>query len=452
MPDSYDDVASSNDDVARSGDDRLVSLARTDPTVALPSARAGDSFENYLYDPQDDRIRPFRGMRYDEFAKCRLGIPVMGQLLDYWRDLYEAPFVGVTSDGTVVPGLYPVCDVPDEFAAPTARMVEAARGVLDLLTDEERDRFCHEVDAPEWRAWSNPEFLVHEVGLRLENLSAEKVAAFVELVRASLSDEGFRRVTLLMKLNGFLGSLVDLPTVLGELSYQVAIYGTPSTDTPWGWQLFGHHVAINVFADGPREVVAPAFMGAEPNVLTATGDVLFAKRQQLALDLVTSLTASQVETAVLYESVRDPRMPEGRISRFDERHLAGAFQDNRVIPYEGLRASELSEDQRQRLLALIEEHLTLLPPGPAAAKVAEVRAHLSDTYLCWIGGTDGVQPFYFRIQSPVLLAEFDHHAGIWLNNEFPALFHIHTTLRYPNGNDYGKAYLANRGGGTAGAR
>jgi hypothetical protein len=145
-------------------------------------------------------------------------------------------------------------------------------------------------------------------------------------------------------------------------------------------------------------------------------------------------------------------MPEGRISRFDERHLAGAFQDNRVIPYEGLRASELSEDQRQRLLALIEEHLTLLPPGPAAAKVAEVRAHLSDTYLCWIGGTDGVQPFYFRIQSPVLFAEFDHHAGIWLNNEFPALFHIHTTLRYPNGNDYGKAYLANRGGGTAGAR
>ena len=42
-----------------------------------------------------------------------------------------------------------------------------------------------------------------------------------------------------------------------------------------------------------------------------------------------------------------------------------------------------------------------------------------------------------RIQSPVVLTELDHHAGVWLNNRLPARFHIHTTLSHPNGGDYG---------------
>ena len=41
-----------------------------------------------------------------------------------------------------------------------------------------------------------------------------------------------------------------------------------------------------------------------------------------------------------------------------------------------------------------------------------------------------------------ILTELDHHAGIWLANRLPARFHVHTTLRLPNGNDYGKAYIA----------
>jgi hypothetical protein len=68
----------------------------------------------------------------------------------------------------------------------------------------------------------------------------------------------------------------------------------------------------------------------------------------------------------------------------------------------------------------------------------EIRSHLDQTYVTWIGGLDDDQPFYYRVQSPVVVAEFDHHAGIWLTNPFPARFHIHTTLRLPNGHDYGR--------------
>ena len=46
-------------------------------------------------------------------------------------------------------------------------------------------------------------------------------------------------------------------------------------------------------------------------------------------------------------------------------------------------------------------------------------------------------PFYYRIQSPVVFIEFDHHAGVFLTNAEPAKFHVHTIVRTPNGNDYG---------------
>ena len=91
---------------------------------------------------------------------------------------------------------------------------------------------------------------------------------------------------------------------------------------------------------------------------------------------------------------------------------------------------------------MIEDFLLLLKPRQRALTMADVDAHWADTRFSWYGATDGSQPFYFRVQSPTILAELDHHAGVWLNNRLPARFPVHPTLRLPNGNDYAKAYLA----------
>jgi hypothetical protein len=48
---------------------------------------------------------------------------------------------------------------------------------------------------------------------------------------------------------------------------------------------------------------------------------------------------------------------------------------------------------------------------------------------------------YYRIQSPVVIFEFDDHSGVWLTNTVPQPFHIHTTERTPNGNDYARAFV-----------
>lgn len=152
-------------------------------------------------------------------------------------------------------------------------------------------------------------------------------------------------------------------------------------------------------------------------------------------------TPEEVDTAVMYEQMIDPNMPEGRVHPGDERHLAGAFQDNRVIPYEGIRAAELSEEALDNLMALVETFLVILPSGPRKAKLREVRKHLEDSYFSWIGGHQPGDVFYYRFQSPVLIIELDHHCGVFLDYDVPQRFHVHTVTRVPNGNDYGRKWV-----------
>ncbi|WP_419702901.1 DUF3500 domain-containing protein [Promicromonospora sp. NFX87] len=396
-----------------------------------------ESFRAYLPDPDDPDVVQWRGLGYEEFSRRKRSPDFVQELLASWQELYDQPFVGVTSDGVVrddVHRLRPV-DMPD--AAP----VRAAEQLLDALTADERKQFCHPVDASEWRAWSNPEFVIHRVGLRLEELNEPAVRAVLDMVRASLSPEGFERLEEAMALNGFLGDLVGLPALMNDRSYWVSLFGVPSLHGAWGWQVFGHHVAVSFVSVAGRHVVAPVFLGAEPALSDDARPPLFDARERLAIELASSLTTEQRAEAVVYASVLDPAMPEGRLHPADERHVAGAFHDNRVIPYEGLRADALSEDQWRVLRAIVEDFFLLLTEPQRKLALQEVDDHRDETWFAWYGATDGSQPFYLRVHSPVVLAELDHHAGVWLANKLPARFHVHTTLRLPNGNDYGRAYV-----------
>ncbi|MDN4478966.1 DUF3500 domain-containing protein [Demequina sp. SYSU T00039] len=396
-----------------------------------------DSYTAFLYPLDDEKLAPWRGMGVDEFSAIKRSPDFVQALLGDWRSLYEQPFVGITTGGVVRDGVHPLGEARPNDPEP----VDAARVLVDLLDAERREALLHDLDAPDWRAWSNPEFVIHRVGLRLEEQDDAVVEAVHALMRASLSTAGYARAREAMELNGYLGELTGLETLMNDRSYWIALYGTPSVDAPWGWQLFGHHLALNVVFVGGRQVIAPVFIGAEPALSDGERAPLFDARERLAIELAESLSAEQRGEAVVYATVLDPAMPEGRVHPADERHLAGAFRDNRVIPYEGIRADRLTSAQRVLLRAIVEDFLLLLPDAQRERALSEVADYLPETHLAWYGATDGSQPFYFRIQSPVILAELDHHAGVWLSNRVPQRFHVHTTLRLPNGNDYGKAYL-----------
>ncbi|CAI3797386.1 DUF3500 domain-containing protein [Pseudarthrobacter sp. MM222] len=402
------------------------------------------SFREFLFSPDHPRVAEIRGLNAREYAVAATTDSFAGPMIEGWKELYPQPFKGITNDGLPRPGLYPLAAARQGEEAPTAAMVAAARKLLSAATSNEMSRLTYAVDATEWQSWANPEFMQHDTGLRLDELDSDVRDAALAVVEASLSPAGFQLVRNLMRINGFLGDLVELPLLLNEFSYNFALYGEPSETAPWGWQLFGHHVALNCLVAGTQLVISPVFLGAEPDGIDAgphRGVKVFKERIALARQLMAALPDGRRQEATVYEAMVDPAMPDGRIHSGDERHLGGCFQDNRVIPYEGILVSSMPAEARAVLDDVVEDFIAYLPQGPRAARRREIQEHYGETWFSWIGGWKAPEAFYFRLQSPVLILELDHHTGVFLSNDEPAPFHMHTVVRTPNGNDYGRALV-----------
>ncbi|RMD40597.1 hypothetical protein DV735_g4535, partial [Chaetothyriales sp. CBS 134920] len=370
--------------------------------------------------------------------------PWLYNLSKTWESLLEEPFHGVTTDGTIVPDLFKRQDEK----LPIQDIVSAAQNVLDQLSPEQRSGVLFPLNAREWRAWSNPEFLLRPLGLRLEEVSEPVVASILSVIEKSFSAKGYQKALIAMRINHFLGELCQLPKILNQYSYNFLIFGTPDTSSPWGWSLYGHHLCLNTFFIGSQIVVSPTFTGAEPNLIDAgpwSGSEILRLEGDLGLQLMASLPIAAQKQAQIFTELRDPQMnltgnlKTDRWNQDDQRHLCGAFRDNRVVPYEGLRVSSFTPTQRIILLKIIEEFVLYLPDTARQKRLELVEAHFDETYFCWIGSYGERDPFYYRIQSPVIVCEFDHHSGVFLTNDQPAKFHTHTIIRTPNGGDYGNA-------------
>lgn len=267
--------------------------------------------------------------------------------------------------------------------------------------------------------------------------------AALSVLRASLSPEGYDKAVKAMRINNFLGELVKSPRVMNEFSYNFVLFGTPSTTRPWGWSFYGHHLCLNLFFYKSQIVASPWFTGAEPNEIDAgphAGTRVMQVEEEMGLRLMQSLPAEVQKKAQVYALMYDPAMPPGRWNRDDQRHVCGAYRDNRIVPYEGVNVGEMFNDSQRALLErILEQYLLYLPARARDLKMQQIREFENETWFCWIGGFEDQDPFYFRVQSPVVLIEFDHHSGVILTNEEPKKFHIHTLLRTPNGGDYGYA-------------
>jgi hypothetical protein len=369
-------------------------------------------------------------------AQTRLQSPRAGDLFGTWAKLGAEPFKGMTTDGKVMPGLYSL----QPADAPVAQMVDAVGLLLAQLTPEQRQAMSFPVDSDKWWQWQNTEIYVENYGLRLDEVADSVREAVMDMLRASLSQHGYETSRAVMRLNRFLGDLVGGPQVLGEWAYIFCLFGTPDAVKPWGWQLFGHHLSLNCLVIDRQMVLSPTFLGAEPayaDVGPFAGTSLFEDEERDGLALMRSFSGGQQARAIVAHAMMGGDLPPGRRHFADNLHLGGAHQDNRIVPYEGLPCAELTAEQRRRLIDLIARYMAPLPSGPLQQRMAEIERHLAATHFCWIGGTSDASPFYYRIQSPVVFIEFDHHAGVFLTNAEPAKFHVHTIVRTPNGNDYG---------------
>jgi hypothetical protein len=350
-------------------------------------------------------------------------------LLALSQDPLAEPFKGVTTDGTVIPNLFPI----RASGVSTGPVREAAGRFLAALTPEQRGRTAYSVDDAEWRKWNNVHRYTRQ-GVSFKELTERQRELAFDVLRAGLSAGGLEKSRAVMRLNGYLGEVIGNLEEYGEGLYWLTVMGEPSATEPWGWQLDGHHLVINYFVLGDQVVMTPTFMGSEP---------VTAKSGRFAGTTVLHQEAQQGEALMVTLSPEQRAVAVIRAEKARGNALAQAFRDNLVLDYAGIRATALTEAQRGLLFAIVAEYVGNMDEGHARLKMEEVRAHLDDTYFAWIGdiGPDAV--FYYRVQSPVILIEFDHQGPIALPGprDVPTREHVHTVVRTPNGNDYGKDLL-----------
>lgn len=366
--------------------------------------------------------------------------PFLQPVLDAAAASTAEPLVGITTDGRARGGLFPL----HATGVSTAPIVEAAQDFLAKLDARQRAKIMFDLEADERRLWFNIHPNVFRHGLILEDLAPAQRKAALHLMETTLSARGFAQARDIMRINALLIEVTGKAGDYGEWPYFVTLFGSPSPDAPWGWQIDGHHLNLNFFVLGDQLVFTPSFMGSEPcRVMHGplAGTEVFVPEARAGLALVRSLDADQAGKAVLRASILPDDLPPELRHPVDGRTAAGAFKDNAVIPYAGVRGDAMSDTQRRLLIKLIGTYVGWARDGHAAVKMSEVEAHLNETHFAWMGATGDEGPFYYRVHSPVVLIEFDHHPGIVFDNLEPSHHHVHTIIRTPNGGDYGADLL-----------
>ncbi len=338
------------------------------------------------------------------------------------------PFVGVTTNGTPEKGLFGI----HSTGVSTEPVRKATEAFLAAIPEDLRAKSTFPIDDLEWRKWFNIH-LAERQGLEFTELTeAQRKLAF-DMLAAGLSAKGLKLSKDIMHLNYTIAEITGNYDVYGDLLYNLTFMGTPSATEPWGWQIEGHHLIINYFVLGDQVVMTPTFMGSEPVKATSgkyAGTEILTTETEKGLAMIHALDARQQAKAILSSS------------KTKDNNLGEAYEDNLVLDYAGIQGKDLNDSQRAVLLDLIGEYVANMDPGHARVKMDEVRQHLDRTYFAWIGKTDDDSVFYYRVHSPVILIEFDHQLPVALKGpRVPNRKHIHTVVRTPNGNDYGKDLL-----------
>ncbi|KPA38949.1 hypothetical protein FLAG1_08187 [Fusarium langsethiae] len=384
----------------------------------------GEGFRQYLPDLNQPRFQDMKkqdAYKYAENFKKNGQPPWLHGLYLHWRKLFNEPYQGITSDGVVRDGLFEL----QEEGIPIESIVKAANSLCNSLSEGQKHKTFYHIDS-----------------IRLDEVTDDLRTKVLKVLELTLSAEGYEKAIGAMRVNHFLGELVESPSIMNEFSYNFALFGDPSTTRPWGFSFYGHHLCLNVFLYRSQIVVSPWFTGAEPNLIDDgpyKGTRILHREEDLGLRLMQGLSPEQQKAAQVYELMKDPAMPHARWNHDDQRHLCGAYRDNRVVPYEGIVVSGMTDEQQRYVLDIANEFLLYLPATARQIRLEQIKKWFHETHFCWIGGYKDEDPFYYRIQSPVAIFEFDHHSGVFLNNQEPAKFHIHTLLRTPNKGDYGMA-------------
>jgi hypothetical protein len=302
---------------------------------------------------------------------------------------------------------------------------------LDTFKPEDREKVLFDFDDAERKDWSNlPTRNYPRKGVSLAEMSNPGRFVAHELMRASLSSQGYLKAAAVFHREQILLNNGGDSANFGTGKYYFGVFGNPAADKRWGWQLDGHHLALNfTIVDGVM-TGAPALWGAHPDQIERGDEAgwrVFAAERDKGYALVHSLTQQQRSTAILSEA-----LPPGLFT--------GPKRDKALQTPVGLAASELNATQRGLLWTLIDEYVNNQIEAVARAHREKIEKEgIEKVHFAWMGSTDPARSCYFRVHGPSILIEYDNTGR---DREERDTNHIHSMFRDPS-NDYGEDLLKN---------
>lgn len=327
--------------------------------------------------------------------------------------------------------------VPDHARSAT-QMAAAAGALVAMLDDDQRQAATFDLRTDERATWSNlPISMVRPAGLLVGDMNDSQRAALHDLLRASMSSQGYAKFSGIMRLDDLLFDIENAQLDAGpdneqtrrrrEFSktrssgnYAVSVFGNPA-ESNWGWKIAGHHGAASFTVANGAVGFTPTFIGSSPMTVQSgkyAGWSVLPHEGSRGVELMESLSPQQRKAALIEDEAPDDIFEgPGRRASLDQ--------------YEGLKTDELTVGQMRLLQALVSEYVRNADFDAAEAQLALIGAgNWEDLWFSWRGPVDIDGEFYYRVHGPRVLIEY--------NRQNPN--HDHSIIRDPQ-NDYGEDWL-----------
>lgn len=253
-------------------------------------------------------------------------------------------------------------------------------------------------------------------GLSFNEMTETQRNAALDLLKASLSEQGFQKARNIMALENVLREVENRSSddkYRDPLNYYITIFGEPGEENIWGWRLEGHHISINFSsADGKIASSTPTFWGSNPGVVRTgryTGRQVLKQETDLGFTLVNSLDPSQARIAVIATKAPSDIITGNR--------RKAELQEPTGLPF-----SQMNAQQKKLLLQLLNVYVKNYQLGFSQRLMDKIeRAGVENLSFAWAGSLQPGAGHYYRIQGPMLLIEYDNTQ----NNAN----HVHTVVR-----------------------
>lgn len=272
---------------------------------------------------------------------------------------------------------------------------------------------------------------VHREGPTFHDFNETQQQAALDLLKTSLSKEGFKKSTEIMELEKVLviiennqGKMPDGSPMRDPLNYHFSIFGKPALTGFWGWRFEGHHISFNFTSTRGRIVSStPSFLGSNPGIVGISeqkGKQVLKLETDLGFTLINSMNPEQLKMAKFSD-----RAPYDIIT--------GNKRKVEQIELKGIRYTSLNAGQKANFIKLLNVYLDNYEFGFAKTFREKInKAGIDNLYFGWAGSLKPGAGHYYRIQGPVLLIEYDNVQ----NNAN----HVHTVVRDLT-NDYAEDLL-----------